>query len=467
MGGETLVFPSDEAGLIVFPRSASKHLDWAETVLSDDALIAAPLGPDHAPDFHAYRVAGGYHPDPKQVRTANFGHIAHLLGYSVADPPRSGDSVGLAVWSRVAGTPEREDYSPIVRLADREGFVWGESQPFHYPSEQWSVGEIIVDHFLVPMSPGAPPGDYVMRFGLYSPSGGVRLPLLDEDGAYAGTYVELPIDLERVEAAPHVEDLAITSWVNVDMGGLTLLGSDLEATTVRPGERLFITLFWRAEKASLPSHPVSLRLGERCLYEGDPAHGTYPFDEWLPGEVVSDRYGPRVPLDTPPGDYPLEVEVGEMVVDLGRVTVQKTDRTFDVPEMPHRVGLRLGDEAELLGYDLSENSAAPGETLRLTLYWRALRPMSRDYTVFTHLVAPDGSMTGQRDGQPVGGSYPTGLWLPNEVVTDVYEIDVAPDAPEGEHRLEAGMYLADTGTRLPVDGSPDNAILLQTVTVAK
>jgi len=467
VGGETLVFPSDEAGLVIFPRSASRYLEWAEALLTDDALIAAPLGPDHSPDFYAYRVDGGYHPDPERTRRADFGHIAQLLGYSVADPPRSGDQVELSVWLRVRGTPERQDYSPVVRLTDREGFIWGESHPFHYPSEQWLPGEVIVDRLSFPVSPGAPPGDYVVRFGLYSPGGDVRLPLLNAEGAYAGTYVELPIYLGRPEAPPRVEDLAITSWVNATMGGLTLLGSDFEAMTARPGERLFVTLFWQAEKASLPSHPVSLRLGDRYLYEGDPGHGTYPFDKWLQGEVVSDRYGPRVPLDTPPGDYPLEIQVGEMVVDLGRVMVEKTDRTFDVPAMAHKVGRRLGDQVELLGYDLSANSYAPGATLTLTLYWRALEPMSRDYTVFTHLVAPDGSMTGQRDNQPVGGSYPTGLWLPDEVVTDVYEIAVHPDAPEGEHRLETGMYLPDTGVRLPVEGGTDNAILLQKVTVAK
>ena len=45
-----------------------------------------------------------------------------------------------------------------------------------------------------------------------------------------------------------------------------------------------------------------------------------------------------------------------------------------------------------------------------------------------NLLAPDGSMTGQRDNLPVGGTYPTDLWLSGEVVTDVYEIPVRADA---------------------------------------
>ena len=37
-----------------------------------------------------------------------------------------------------------------------------------------------------------------------------------------------------------------------------------------------------------------------------------------------------------------------------------------------------------------------------------------------NLLAPDGSMTGQRDNLPVGGTYPADLWLAGEVVTDVH-----------------------------------------------
>jgi hypothetical protein len=91
--------------------------------------------------------------------------------------------------------------------------------------------------------------------------------------------------------------------------------------------------------------------------------------------------------------------------------------------------------------------------------------MDQDYVVFTHLLASDGSMTGQRDNQPVGGAYPTSLWLTGEVITDVYEIPVRADAAPGEHHLEVGMYVAETGARLPVGGATDDAILLQTVIV--
>jgi hypothetical protein len=182
--------------------------------------------------------------------------------------------------------------------------------------------------------------------------------------------------------------------------------------------------------------------------------------------VVADRYDSRLPLETAPGRYPLQVWVADTVVGLGHVTVQETARTFDVPPISHPITATLGDRVELLGYDLSADSIVAGEVLMLTLTWRALEEMDTDYTVFTHLLAPDGSMTGQRDAQPGDGRYPTSLWLPGEVVSDVYEIPVRPDAVLGEHRLEVGMYVVETGTRLPVKGSPGDAVNLQAVSVA-
>jgi hypothetical protein len=189
---------------------------------------------------------------------------------------------------------------------------------------------------------------------------------------------------------------------------------------------------------------------------------------WDPGEVVVDRYHPRLPLDTSPGTYKLKLRVGEeSTLDLGKVTVQDTDRQFEIPPIAHPLTTMLGHRVELLGYSVSSESVTPGETLVLTLTWRALTQMTADYTVFTHLLAPDGSMAGQQDRQPVGGDYPTSLWAPGEVVTDVYNIAVDATAGPGEYRLEVGMYLVTSGARLSVEGSDDNAVSLRKITVTE
>jgi hypothetical protein len=167
----------------------------------------------------------------------------------------------------------------------------------------------------------------------------------------------------------------------------------------------------------------------------------------------------------PAGEYRLRMQVSDKTIDLGAVSVQATERVFDVPPISHPFTANLGDQVELLGYDLSADAAAPGDTLTLTLYWRALREMDESYTVFTHLVAADGTPAGQQDNPPVGGSYPTNLWLSSEVVVDTYEILVRADATPGEHVLEVGLYIAETGARLPVLGESTDAATLQIVTI--
>jgi len=472
-GGRTVVFPAEGEALLIFPRSASEDLAWVQSVLPDGALFSTLPDPDGAPAFHVYRVGPASDGSTEKVLapthplTADLAHVALLLGYDVIGEPRSGESAEVAIWWRVLSRPDGGNYGPIVRLADPWGFVWGSTQDFHYPSEQWTAGELVVDHISILVSPGAPPGDYLIRFSLYSTHADSLLPVLDDTDRYAGTYVELPLRLARATAPPDPDKLGIRTRLDTPTGGLTLLGANLDTPSARPGERLYLTLFWRADAAPLPDYDVTLSLGDATLYAGAPVHGTYPTSGWTAGEIVADRYDPRLPRDTLPGDHPLWLRLGDQVLDLGTVTVPATDRAFDAPSISRPLTATLGGQVELLGYDLSAEVIARGDTLTLTLYWRALIEMDESYTVFTHLLAPGGSMTGQQDNLPVGGSYPTNLWLAGEVVTDVYGIPVRADAAPGAHRLEVGMYVAETGARLAIGGGPDDFIVLQTITITE
>lgn len=93
---------------------------------------------------------------------------------------------------------------------------------------------------------------------------------------------------------------------------------------------------------------------------------------------------------------------------------------------------------------------SPGDTLYLSLYWQTEGPTQLPYTVFTHLIGPNGQLYGQWDNPPVRGTYPTTEWSPGESVVDQYEIVVSSDAPPGDYHLLAGLYDPGTGTRLPV-----------------
>jgi hypothetical protein len=128
---------------------------------------------------------------------------------------------------------------------------------------------------------------------------------------------------------------------------------------------------------------------------------------------------------------------------------------------------RLGENVALIGYSLSAESASPGSTLTLTLYWQALGPMSQSYKVFTHLVGPDGEIWGQKDSLPGEGGLPTSGWVEGEYLVDSYQILIKPEAPEGEYVIEIGMYDESTGTRLPVFDVQRQAIIGDKIVVGR
>jgi hypothetical protein len=416
----------------------------------------------------------------------DFGHIAAVVGYDSMGQRATGNAVArgavdIAIWWRVQSTPQHGDLSPVVRLADPWGSEWGQASPFHYPGEQWRPGELIVDHLTIPVVAGAPPGEYEARVSLYSAQDRSAVPVLDSGGRYAGTWARLSIRLERPaigasggQGEPVPDDLGIGERLDVRSGDLVLLGSEVDVSSVRQGERVPLTLFWQAGTGGLPDRTVELLLGDTVLYAGAPVHGTYPFSQWRAGELVADRYDPRLPRETVPGTYPLQLRLGrgtaespnDLDVELAVVTVRAVERTFAVPPMSHPHGVVLDGTVELLGYSIAPATAAPGDSILVTLYWRALTEMERDYTVFVHLAATDGSMAGQHDGHPVGGTYPTSLWLAGEVVIDSHEVRVGEAVPAGEYGLEAGMYVAETGARLPDLATGEDAVRLQPVSVA-
>ena len=128
--------------------------------------------------------------------------------------------------------------------------------------------------------------------------------------------------------------------------------------------------------------------------------------------------------------------------------VRNDDRVILAPldrVIQQRQPARLGEVADFLGYDL----AVQGREVTLTLYWRSLAPMPVDYTVFNHLVGPDGKGYGQHDGPPDGGRAMTSTWTPGQIIADTHRLTIAPNAPT-DLRLQVGLYDPKTGARLPV-----------------
>ena len=59
------------------------------------------------------------------------------------------------------------------------------------PTTTWRRGEVLVDRYEILISPGAKPGRYDLKVGMYAMDGGQRLPVTSADGSPSGDSVTL------------------------------------------------------------------------------------------------------------------------------------------------------------------------------------------------------------------------------------------------------------------------------------
>ena len=90
--------------------------------------------------------------------------------------------------------------------------------------------------------------------------------------------------------------------------------------------------------------------------------------------------------------------------------------------------------------------ARPGDTLQISLNWRAVQPPQANYTVFLQLLDSDLQVRVQKDRWPGDGLYPTAALTAGQVITDNLALPL--DIPPGQYRLIAGLYRNDQ------DGAP-------------
>lgn len=130
----------------------------------------------------------------------------------------------------------------------------------------------------------------------------------------------------------------------------------------------------------------------------------------------------------------------------------------------------FGSFGQLTGYELSSAEIAAGEPLVVTLYWQGLEGTGPvDYTVFTHLLSPDGQLIAQHDGPPASGTVPTSGWEAGETIQDTHQLTFRAEASDyaGPATVMVGFYdPGDVNARVATDTGQDYVILPVTVNVA-
>jgi hypothetical protein len=261
-----------------------------------------------------------------------------------------------------------------------------------------------------------------------------------------------------------------------------LRGYDLGRAAVRPGETVRVALYWEVLEETQSDYVLFAQLfgrEEAKVGQRDtcPGLGHYPTSFWKPGQVIADEI--PIPVDREaigPSRLRLDVglyrrEEGERLqvvdgrgnpVDAALIGWLKLVSREELSEPEVAVDYRLGGAIALIGYDLEKDARA----LRLTIYWVSLAPLEQDYQVFVHLIGPDGALAGQADGPPIGGDYPTSFWSPNEMITDERFIPTV-GLPAGTYRLRVGMYLLETGERLPATGADGTRLTDDVISLAE
>lgn len=263
------------------------------------------------------------------------------------------------------------------------------------------------------------------------------------------------------------------------------MGEGRDEVQVEPGGQLAVTLYWQVLAPMDRDWSVFVHLldendvvvAQRDTY---PGLGLWATRLLTPGQRWADRYVLRLPLSAyAPSETRLEVglydlKTGERLQATGLDGGALGDNVrfgvvHIVPRpgtLPNPVSFNFGNEIELVGYKLEPRSAQPGETLRLTLYWRGLRQMDRNYTVFTHVLGEGARIWGQEDAWPQDGAAPTAAWTPGQIIEDRYDLTLSPETPPAVYEIEIGLYLGETGERLRLiapDGRPtdDNLRLMR------
>ena len=265
-------------------------------------------------------------------------------------------------------------------------------------------------------------------------------------------------------------------------GKVALLGYDLLRNLPPQGESLGLTLYWQPLEQLTADYRAFVQLvtpaDGRVVWRTETATpGGLPASAWDPSLYVQDRQRPILPGDLPAARYQVRVGLYDQASGQALTTGEGESSVYlqdiqvlyhfplDVKRFPGRDWYRFGEQATLLGFDLSRASLSAGETTTLALFWRAEETVARRLKRFVHLVNGDGNIVAQWEGWPVDGTYPTDLWLSQHNIADELTLSVPASAPPGEYHLVVGLRDPDTLERPEVvrrgsEPLPERAVTL-------
>jgi hypothetical protein len=228
------------------------------------------------------------------------------------------------------------------------------------------------------------------------------------------------------------------------------LTSDL--LLLQPGHAVWVHLSWEVlapmeRNWSLFLHlndPVLQRpIAQRDMYLGRGLLATRFFE---PGQQIVDSYYVEIPATAiAPAD--LEVTVGlydfhtweRLPLASGEDAARLTTLPLApiVGDYPNPIDINFENRLRLRGFEVTPRLVTPGETVTLTLYWEAVRPLSQNYTIFAQIVDDDTTRWASNDPEP---EPPTSAWQPGQVQTVAMQLTLDEATSPDLYPLIIGAY---------------------------
>ncbi len=127
-----------------------------------------------------------------------------------------------------------------------------------------------------------------------------------------------------------------------------------------------------------------------------------------------------------------------------------------VPDDVTHVDVQLGGNVTYVGNKVPRPTLVPGQTLRITHYWKVAQPIGEGWRVFALLRGAPGTadfMNLPATDMEIG--HPVDKWKAGEIIEDIQDITLRPDWHSAKATLYVGLIQTgghDTGDRMAASG---------------
>jgi hypothetical protein len=368
-----------------------------------------------------------------------------------------------------------EDYSTSVVIVSESSDIVGQSDKQHpgvIPTSQWPIGKYAEDMHQISLTPGIPPGSYMIEVNVYrynEPEN--RLSILDVNGAPIGQSLSAAsIELQRPKQPADPSQIEIKTKSSMALGqGVDLIGYSLPETNMLAGQTLPVIFYWRTVEDLYQDSFVQLDLsndnGVSLLSATVPLVSGYPTSQWQSGDLWQGVHRLSLPASLPRGTYNLTLatETGE-TINLSAINIDTPEHILEPPDMTHSQKVGFSQVAKLVGYDMPA-TIRMGQVLPVTLLWQSQGETTISYKSFVQLLDDSGRLVAGSDAIPDEWQRPTTGWIANEYIADAHHLIVPVGLKTGSYHILVGLYEVDSLERLTADSGDDAVFLRQMIEI--